>query len=188
MLRKLLTMGLLVTLVACASKSPQLVPVEPDLVGVMPLTGDGELIALTVTDSRDSDVLGSRGGAYPETALIRLKSGFETSMKSAIEGKLEEAGFSFTDAGSAITWKVMLSELTYSISEKTTLKDEVKITGAIDVEIVAGNKTFTNFYKANYSKEILNSPSDEKNVEMINGVISQLITLMLEDESLAKFL
>lgn len=59
------------TLVGCAYSPQQLSP-QPKLTTQLAPVGHGQPVSVRVVDGRPSPTLGSRGGLYPETALVSV--------------------------------------------------------------------------------------------------------------------
>lgn len=179
---------LVLALFGCSAKSPQQVQVQPDLTAANGLKANGEVVHLEVIDSREDKVLGTRGGVYEKTSLITLSSDFTSDVEEVLKSKMTDSGFTLGGDTSNIKWKVNFKELTYKIEKKSALKNVVTVFGDMSINIVAGNKTFNNFYQTTFTQEVLNTPSDKKNNQMINTAISNLLTLMLEDKTISEFL
>ena len=61
------------TLVGCANSPQQLTP-EPKITTQLAPVGHGQPVSVRVVDGRPSPTLGSRGGLYPETALVSVNA------------------------------------------------------------------------------------------------------------------
>ena len=174
-------------LVSCA-ETPQQVVVAPPLSTDNMINGQGQSIALTVTDEREDPVLGSRGGVYAETSVITLERNFEQKLQKQLTAKLTQHNFTIDPMSLETTWNVKLQELTYQVVKVDQLKDNIVIKGKLGFEINKANKTFTKSYGASRMQAVFSKPSDQKNSELINRVLADMIDAMLADQDVAGFL
>ncbi|WP_428240877.1 YajG family lipoprotein [Gynuella sp.] len=175
------------SLVSCA-ETPQQISVLPPLATDNLIVGQGQSVALTVTDERADPVLGSRGGVYAETSVITLQPGFEKKLQEEISRKLAQRNFIIDPMSLEVTWQVKLLELSYEIVPVDQLKDNIVVKGKLGFEMNNANKTFTKSYGATRVQPMFGKPSDKKNSDLVNMVIADMVNAMLSDQQVADFL
>ena len=180
-------LGCVVVLSGCA-KSPQQIAIQPNITAVDVLAGQGERIQVQANDNRPSQELGSRGGTYAKTSVISTKGDVEKALADQIAAKLLASGYQVVTENSDILWQVKLEKLTYQFKKIGNVKKEVALETEFSAEIKQGNRTFRNRYRANRQWEVVNQPSDARNEEMVNLVISDGLGAMLKDPAIVEFL
>lgn len=172
---------------ACAL-SPQVVRMQPALdVAQMPQRAQGTTIALSVSDVRDSKVVGYRGGVYA-TASISADAGMETAVRSELARTLGQLGYRVVERGAdaVIALEVELAELGYSVTEDRVTRTIATVAG-VRGRATSGAITRTGEYRDRRTKEMLKAPSEAENETLLNEVLSAALQRVVSDPDLLKF-
>jgi uncharacterized lipoprotein len=173
-------------LTACAL-SPQTVKIDPDL----KLPEELSVIAntrfsLSVTDKRKSPVLGQRGGVYKETAIIKTEGDITEKIRLNLIPLFEKAGYNI-DKSAATRMNIVIVELTYQGYGEHRIS-EVEVTAKVSVTITSTAGNISKNFNASHKQEVLNAPSEEKNAELINDILSTVIQPVLNDKTLLDYI
>lgn len=176
-----------VLLLGGCAMSPQLVEVNPRVaLGAQQEKLSGR-VNVTVYDDRTSRSLGSRGGVYSDTNRISTTDNFPLSVRSAVELALRQAGMVITDAAEAPQFQVYVDTLSYRVPEGGYV-NQVDLKAAVRVVVKNGAHRFNGRYSSDYTQKQMTLPSDEKNEELINKVLSDALSKAFYDQELARFL
>lgn len=175
-------------LVAGCAKSPQQVSYKPGVLTNSSLQGNGITFDLSFIDGRSSEILGSRGGAYEDTSLISLDSNALGNIEGHIQSRLVLSGYNMGDTSVSSMWTVKLEELTYNVTEISSIKDMLNVTAKMSVVIVKGNSTYTNSYSSKSGEEIVGLASETKNETAINRALNSAIDALFRDQGINDFL
>lgn len=178
-----------VLLTACAL-SPQTVNIRPDIdLSQANAIGQDTKVALQVIDNRSSRVIGSRGGVYADTANISTASDITTPIRGELVAALRKLGYEVVSADQAhkADLRVLVDAIEYRTTGGRVLTD---IETAATVRAVArvGNREFTGRYRGTQTKEVLRTPSQQDNDELVNAAISRVLERMLTDRELLEFM
>lgn len=174
------------SLTACAL-SPQTVRIDPELkLPEETSVTTNTRFALTVTDSRKSPVLGQRGGVYKESAIIKTEGNISERVRSNLILLFEKAGYNIDE--SAVTrMNVAIVELSYQGYGEYRIS-EVEVAAKVSVTITSPAGNISKNFNASHKKEVLNAPSEEKNAELINDILSSVIQPVLNDITLLEYI
>lgn len=169
--------------------SPQLVQIHPELERGSGNLGQNQAVAVSVSDLRDSEAFGTRGGLYKETALIRAANDIQAETLAAVRQALQERGYNaFNPAEGAQTLDVRISKLDY-VPEAGSVVNRVEVTAVIEaVASRTDGSTFSGRYQAGNTYEQPLTPSASRNEMMINDVLQRSLNKMLADPGLHGFL
>lgn len=176
-----------VLLTACAF-SPQQLTINPKPEFNAERYGMGKPVIVLAEDLRGNPVLGSRGGAYAETSVVTIGNDFPQALVKATEDALAIQGFNVLGQSEPVAqFKVIVDELSFDIPAQTMVS-VIKLKAVMRVEVQAGTETYQASYKTQSDQKILGYPSLEKNQEIVNGLVSQTMSRIFEDQKLKAFL
>lgn len=172
-------------LTGCAM-SPQQLEVSPKITIDDAALTTQSAISVTVYDDRPDVRIGSRGGVYSETSTISTDADFALSLRSAVELALRQMGLKVTDSENTPQFQVYIDQLTYTVPEGYV--SQVDLKAVARVVVMNHGETFTGRYSSDMQKKLITAPSDEKNVEMVNQVLSDVLGRAFRDDRLKAFL
>lgn len=186
-LKMFASFGAAMLLVGCAQLSPQAIVLSPELTTTSNLSSS-LTASVTVEDRRASKVLGVRGGSYGKTSTITTTQPMAQVLTELTEQQLQQAGITLSSAFPDAEILVYIDKLSYQSDAKKAGIRQTSSTAQVGIEVVRGNSKFANRYSANRYIETLGYPSEEKNSELINGVVQSVLDRLFSDEDLRKFL
>ena len=186
--QKLLPMaglGVLLTLGGCAM-SPQAVKVNPSVTVAESVRDTlSSRVSVTVFDERLTPVIGHRGGVY-DTNVITARDNLPLALRSAVERGLREMGASVVTSVKAPQFQVYLDSLEYTVPEGSYVT-QVQVNARIRVAVMHAGKRFEGSYSADISERVPKAPSDKKNEELLNQVLSDVLERLFADQKLQGF-
>lgn len=183
-------MGFVLWMSGCVHSPQQLEP-SPELQAdkVQPV-GQGQAVVVTVLDQRSSEVLGTRGGVYPETSEVRVST---EKVLPQLQAKVEQAvrllGFTPVPQGSGMpSLKVVLTELLYQ-----SPKDDVYVTDAqieAVLEVVAHNqrRNYEGRYRSTLNQSFGMAPDSATNAQLVSDVLSGALNRAFKDPMVGQIL
>ena len=186
-MKKLVTGVALVALMlgGCAM-SPQQVEVSPKIAVEGGVTNAQSPVSVTVYDDRAGARIGSRGGVYSETSSISTDADFALSVRSSVELALRQLGLKVTDSPDTPQFQVYIDQLSYTVPEGYVSQVDLKAVARVVVSI--GGEKFTGRYSSDIQQKLVTAPSDDKNVELVNQVLSDVLGRAFKDAELKAFL
>ncbi|NIN35275.1 MAG: hypothetical protein GWO08_12525 [Gammaproteobacteria bacterium] len=183
----LLTSALLV-LSACAL-SPQIVVVNPELsMESSTMTETSLRMSIDVSDPRSTNIIGQRGGIYKDTSHIRTDDDMTATLRRKLSDAFVRMGFSVMGSGEA---DIYLTVNTIKI-QYMVIKDNVLNQIKIDIELQGicqkNNQQFRRKYQVSRTKDIVKTPSMEKNEELVNEAMAIALGNLLADKALLDFI
>jgi uncharacterized lipoprotein len=173
-------------LTACGL-SPQIVKIDPTLSDAKGTPPSSDVtFSLVVTDRRDSPIMGTRGGVYKDTSTIKTKGDITKKIHEKLVSSFNKANYKISPSA-ATQLNIAINKLTYQGFGENRIS-EVEVSTEILVTVTRAGGTYTKTYKANRKKEVLKSPSEEKNEEMINDILSTAIQRVLDDDELLDYI
>ena len=186
-MKKTIIVAFITSLLTACGLSPQVVHINPELTDAKGIPApSGTSFNLTVTDSRQSPVLGPRGGVYKETAVLKTEGDITGKVKQKLSDSFKQAGFNI-DPSSNITLNVDIVRLLYRGYGENRIS-EVEVGAEILATATRPGGKFSKSYKASRKKEVLKAPDDEKNDEMINEIFGAVVQRVLDDEELLGYI
>lgn len=187
MLFRFATIFTFALLAACAY-SPQQIAIEPDVETQGERYGTGRPVVVKVADAREQKVLGSRGGAYPETSVITVADGMTDAIARAAEATLAAQGFSVnSQAEPALIMTIFVDELVYD-KPKSAILSEVVLKAALRMQLEGAGETYTGRYQTRSSRKLLFTPRQAKNERMINDIFSETLQRAFSDPKIKAFI
>lgn len=183
-----LSIGILFLVSACAL-SPQVVPVNPvlDTSGIAQ-RGAGSAISVTVSDRRDDQVLGSRGGVYSDTALLTTDTDITANIRTAVISALGSLGIITHADSDGPALNIYLDELDYRAFRSNNSLYSVSTDAAINVVCKNRLHTLDNNYRISDKKDYIKAPSERENTSIINNTLASALNRLLEDDKMLECL
>ncbi|WP_339417544.1 YajG family lipoprotein [Pseudomonas sp. RL_105y_Pfl1_103] len=177
------------TLVGCANSPQQLTP-EPKLTTQLAPVGHGQAVSVRVVDGRPSPTLGSRGGLYPETALISVNAqDVLPKLQAQAEAAVRLLGFTpSANAPGAPQLTITLAELKYQSPKDGLYVTEASIGATFKSDVTAGTRRYIGRYGASLNQRFGMSPNQETNTKLVSDVLSDALTRLFKDPSIGSLL
>ncbi len=186
-MRKYLAIILGSVLMAGCALSPQDVDVNPKIVVEKPEQTIDGVVSVAVYDDRISKSLGNRGGVYGKTNAINTTDKLPLALRSAVELGLRELGMTVTQSEEVAQFQLYLDELEYEVPEGNYVT-QVDLKTRVRVTAISGNERFTGSYSSTIRERVPSAPSEKKNEELVNKVLSDVLNRALADPELEDFL
>lgn len=165
-----------------ATLRPQMTVAEGDV-------GRSATIAVRIVDERPDRTLGHRGGAYGKAAKIMTTQDVARLVHEHITEGLKRKKFVPVDyepgAGRALKVEIRLLEYSTStgffsggVHTKATLKAVATNAG----------KEYENLYRVDNEERVVFVPTAEKNEELLNAALSDVLRQLFQDQHLLAFL
>lgn len=167
---------------ACAL-SPQQVALTPTLQAGQPVaSGRNQALRVVGNDKRESAVIGSRGGLYGQTSLIRATNDVAAEMATLVRNHFQSRGFNTLNApGNAPELAVNLVTLGYTPAEGYVI-NRVVVDASIQAVLTRGTgDAFTRTYTSSVTFEQPVTPTAERNQTMLNEVLSRCLNQLTQD-------
>ncbi|NWC74412.1 hypothetical protein HX823_10005 [Pseudomonas sp. P7759] len=177
------------TLVGCANSPQQLTP-EPKITTQLAPVGHGQPVSVRVVDGRPSPTLGSRGGLYPETALVSLNAqDVLPKLQAQAEAAVRLLGFTpSANAPGAPQLTITLAELKYQSPKDGLYVTEASIGATFKSDVSAGTRRYSGRYGASLNQRFGMSPNQETNTKLVSDVLSDALTRLFKDPSIGSLL
>ncbi len=168
--------------------SPQTVDLSPqaELKATTPI--NRQAIQLQALDARPSVIVGSRGGVYAESSLIRTDLELPAQLRAAAAAALSLKGFDASAERQPLSLRLYLDELSYRVPAGDYV---TQVDLASTLRIVAersDGQRFQGRYRATEQLRVAKAPSSGRNEELLNQVISAALTRAFDDPRLYQFL
>lgn len=181
---------LFLSLLSACALSPQQVSLTPEVtVSAQQNIGRNHPVQVRGKDLRESDVVGSRGGIYADTSLIRTQGGVAKKLASLVRGNLQSRGFnSFNAAATAPQLVIELTKLQY-LPASGYLVNRVEVAASLQARVMtAGGEIFKQIYNSEITFKQPITPTAAKNQEMLDQVLTRCINQLLADPQLLQTL
>jgi len=152
--------------------------------------GHGQPVSVRVVDGRPSPTLGSRGGLYPETALISV-TGQDVlpKLQAQAEAAVRLLGFTpSANAPGAPQLTITLAELKYQSPKEGLYVTEAAIGATFKSDVTAGTRRYSGRYGASLNQRFGMSPNQETNTKLVSDVLSDALTRLFKDPSIGSLL
>lgn len=182
------TAVLVVILSGCAL-SPQLVSIKPDLRVPVASYGNQRDVNVRVEDHRSNSVIGTRGGIYGQTSTIEIGNNANTEIAYSVAAALTRWGFRSTVdgyRGHALEFGVAVEKLSYQ--HDRSVAGTLQVDAEVSIVVESGGATYRGKYAASKELGYATAPSEEKNSEAINEVMSLALEKIFADKGLIAFL
>jgi uncharacterized lipoprotein len=147
-------------------------------------------VSVRVVDGRPSPTLGSRGGLYPETALVSVNAqDVLPKLQAQAEAAVRLLGFTpSANAPGAPQLTITLAELKYQSPKDGLYVTEASIGATFKSDVTAGTRRYSGRYGASLNQRFGMSPNQETNTKLVSDVLSDALTRLFKDPSIGSLL
>lgn len=177
-------MALALSVTGCMSFNAQTLDLHPEVQVNRQLSKE-KRIDVQPLDLRNSPVIGLRSTSKQPHPEIRLKDSLKL-LKHTTEHALEDMGIR-RFYGGEFTMKVSLLDLSYT-AKKAALKQTVDLAMLLRIEVSKGDKSYTGTYRSDKQHTFVGIPSEKENEEIIGKLVSETLSLGMNDNQLIDFL
>ncbi|MBD9415422.1 hypothetical protein IB234_12740 [Pseudomonas sp. PDM16] len=178
-----------VALVGCAHSPQQLRP-QPKLTSALVAVGQGQPVVVRVVDGRQSPVLGTRGGLYPETSAISVQGqDILPRLQAEAEAAVRLLGFTPSpNAYNAPQLTLTLAELKYQSPKEGSYVTEADISASIRADVQNSARRYSGRYGASLNQRFGMAPNQETNTKLVSDVLSDALTRAFKDPTIGQML
>lgn len=173
-------------LTGCAL-SPQTINVTPTLNVTAGKAGEGHVVGLNVLDERSSGELGSRGGVYAKSSLIKPANDVAAAIHDAMKKGLEARGYQVGNAEAETVLNVAVQQLSYTVPEGA-MATTADIAAAVKVTAVRDGNQHATVYRSTAKRKFPVAPSAEQNEEWVNETLGETLERFFADPEMRAFL
>ena len=188
-MNKFLFLVFLLSLIGGCALTPQKVLVNPDVRVIESEAGKGKTVALKVTDTRADKILGYRTTRLDKDSVVLTDSDIAKVVQQKLYEGLKKYGFNVDvlseDAPRSL--KVEVQTLQYS-APTGSWTGGIRILARLKVFVKNGDTTYENLYEIENKERVIIKPSQDKNEELINKTLSDVLQRMLHDQRLIALL
>lgn len=185
--RILSLLALITLLLAGCAKSPQQVMLAPQIDTDAQLSRS-PVVQFNIVDNRADPVLGTRGGVYA-TSHLTLARPLDEALRPEIERTLQALGAELNQVTPfPVRLTLYLDTLTYRTEEATTPPINVTLHAAITAKGSSKEREYEGRWESTQKHQFLRIPSEAKNEEIINELLSETLSRMFNDPKLLRFL
>lgn len=185
---RFLSSVLLILMLGGCALSPQFVEIHPAPEIPDGFPGKNAALYLQIIDERDDKIIGTRGGVYPETSLIRAAEPLTETLRTNVTRSLRQLGYVTVDADDAPTFlNLHIDELSYQPKDGAMVS-EVRITARLRAVAMRDEVTHTSRYQSSVTHNQPVSPTARRNERWLNEILARTLERMLNDEQLLAFL
>ncbi|UYZ85211.1 YajG family lipoprotein [Entomomonas sp. E2T0] len=175
----LMSVGLLT---GCALSPQQLTP-NPIITQALPQVGHGQTVNVKVTDSRSTEIIGTRGGLYASTSNINLQANdIVPKLQQQAEQALTNMGYK-PQTGGDITLNIIIDSITYQATD-SSLANGADIKAVLRSQLQTPSKTYNGRYTSSVSQSFASAPSLETNNKLVAEVLTNALTSLFKDSHL----
>ena len=186
-MKHLMVLLMLSVLVGCAV-SPQQIAITPSSEQHLPMASPGrDRLRLSVIDSRPTQVLGTLGGTYNDTATLSARNDIRADLELLLGDRLAAAGYQQTDSDGAIEFRVSLEQLDYE-RVSGTLGSEVQVRAVLTLNADDGRRFIERTYRSSTVQTRITRPTADDNQGFLEEVLNSSLDRLLQDASLHDFL
>lgn len=177
---KIAVMTASLTLAACAY-SPQQITVQPQFTVAGERYGKGLPVTVVVEDLRSQKVVGSRGGAYPDTSTITIGNDITQAIARSAEATLAAQGFNINSQQTSVAqYKIIIDELVYQ-KLQGSIRGQIDLKAVLRTEISGSGENYRGRYQTAHTRQLPLGASEEKNTALINALLSETLVRVFED-------
>ena len=176
-------------LVGCAH-SPQRLNVQPQINKPLNSVARQQPVVVTVQDVRQSKILGTRGGIYPDSSSITLSDNTINAVRQQVEQGVRQLGFNVVPEGTpnANHLTVGLSDMTYQSPKGTAYVTQADLSATFTAEARNMNKNYQGRYSSSLQQRFGYAPNQATNTKMVTDVMSDALTRVFQDQQLIQIL
>jgi len=187
MKRPFIAAAFALSLIGCAT-SPQQVHLNPQI-EVNSRLAKQPAVQLTINDLRTTPSLGTRGGVYGSTNHITADRNLSDSLRPAAIKALNELG-ARVDAPSPfpVTLSLDIERISYQVDDGSALPIQITLDAAIRATASKEGKQFSGRYESSKRHKFVAAPSEQRNEEIINEILSETLVRVFNDPRLLTFM
>ena len=185
---KTLSLAVILLTVSGCALSPQRVTLETDIPDERSNIGGNAALTVDARDARDTPAFGTRGGVYPDTALILPDNNLDQLLSSSLTQAFQQRGFNaFNPTNGGAQLDVRLTTLDY-IPSAGSVVNPVEINAVLDVTAKRQGDTLVREYRHSVTHRQPFTPTAPQNHRMINGALNHLLSQLVNDPELLSFI
>ena len=179
----------LLSLLGGCAMTPQKVVLYPDVQVLGSEVGKGKTVGLSVTDARTDKVLGYRTTRLDKDSVILTYSDVAKVVQEKIYAGLKDYGFNVDvlSVNAQRSLKVEVVTLYYS-APTGSWTGGIRILAQIKAYVKNGNTTYDNLYEVEHNERVIIRPGQDKNEELINKTLADVLQRLLNDQKLVALL
>ena len=188
-MNKSLFLVFLLSLLGGCALTPQKVLVNPDVRVIESEAGKGKTVALKVTDARPDKILGYRTTRLDKDSIILTDSDIAKVVQEKLYEGLKKKDFNVDvlSEGAPRSLRVEVKTLQYS-APTGSWTGGIRIIATVNAVVKNGDMTYENLYEVENKERVIIKPSQEKNEELINKTLADVLQRMLQDQKLIALL
>jgi uncharacterized lipoprotein len=188
-MNKFLYLIFLLSLLGGCALAPQTVLINPDVQVLGSQVGKGKTVGLTVTDARADKVLGYRTTRLDKDSIILTDSDVENVVQEKIYDGLKKYGFDVevVPADAPLLLRVEILTLQYSTPTGSWFGG-IRTLAKLKAFVKNGGTTYENLYEVENNARVPIRPDQEKNEELINKTLADVLQRLLKDQKLIALL
>jgi uncharacterized lipoprotein YajG len=177
-----------VLLSGCAF-TPQQATLNPTLNVTSTEDGKNCSVSVRVIDERPSKSLGRKGSGYGPAGEITSSNDIVVVVQKKLTDALQKKGFVTKDYSEARDprFTVEIRLLEYSTSTGFW-SGGVHVKSAVKAKASRAGHSFEKMYRGEKNEQVVVVPGDDKNEDLINESLSDVLTQVVEDKTLIMFL
>jgi uncharacterized lipoprotein len=179
---------LMLVLGGCAI-APQQVSLSPTLTALSSVEGMNITVAVRVVDNRSSKMLGRIVGGNGGSVEVTSREEVATVVEKCLFEGLKKKGFHPVDFEEGITPQLTVE---VNLLDYVALKGfpmwRAVIKGGLRAVVTRGKATFESTYQAEREEKAMSLPAAEKTEIWINSVLGEVVSNLLSDNRLLRFL
>ena len=178
---------LALTLLPGCALSPQRVTLTPSVTVAAEDIGQGRTVKVLATDARSNDLVGTRGGIYGKTSVIRTGNDVAAEIRQQLLTGLRAQGFVDGGNEAAIQVRATIKDLSYRVPEGAVATSADM---AVTLEVVAerGGARHTSTYRSEMNRRFPVSPSETQNEAWLNELLGDTLQRFFVDAKMRAFL
>lgn len=192
MLKRLgvVALSVLVIVLAGCAHSPQQLNVTPTVTVALSQVARQQPVAVIVKDARPSQVLGTRGGLYPDSSSLTISQQAMPHVRQQVEQALGRLGFRVVPEGTpnANSLTVSLAELTYISPQDGVYVTQADVSAAFAAEARSMNQRYNGRYSASAQHRFGYAPNQATNTRLVTEVMSDALTRVFRDSEILRVL
>jgi uncharacterized lipoprotein YajG len=169
--------------------TPQQATLNPTLNVTSSEEGKNLSVSIRVIDERPSKSLGRKGSVYGPAAEITLSNDVVAVVHTKLTDAFQKKGFAtmaYSDARDPrLTVEIRLLE--YSTSTGFW-SGGIHVKSAVKANASRAGHSFEKMYRGEKNEQVIVVPGDDKNEDLINESLSDVLTQVVEDKTLIMFL
>jgi len=186
-MRSLPILALAVLLSAGCALSPQTLVITPAISVSGENIGNGRTVKVTATDARTSEVIGSRGGVYDKTSVVRTGNDIADALRRETLRGLQAQGFVDGGNEAAIQVRVRLTELAYVVPPGA-VATSADLRVVLEVTSERGGARHTATYRSEVNRRFPVAPTATQNEAWLNELVGETLQRFFTDTRMRAFL